>query len=216
MIAQKYKFFINNKILILCQNPGLVDEILDNEDLFIIKKYELPLQLTQTLEILLDNKNNSHLIIYDKDVDLLRKQLLAQYELIEAAGGLVENQNQEILLIYRLGFWDLPKGKIEKGETPEIAAIREVEEETGIKNLILGEKIKFERFLNEGTYHSYFYKEKSIMKLTHWYQMKYSGDTQLIPQIEEDIEQAVWIKKTELTKYYDKMYPSIREILKQI
>ncbi|MCO5249604.1 MAG: NUDIX domain-containing protein [Chitinophagales bacterium] len=213
MIAQKYKFFINNKVLILCQNPGLVEEILENDDLFIIKKYESQSQLQQAIDILYDSKNNSQLIIYHSDLEQLKQYLLSLFNVIEAAGGVVENKNQEILLIYRLGFWDLPKGKIEEGENPGQAAIREVEEETGVQNLFLGEKIHFKAQLNEGTYHSYFFNGQPTMKLTYWYKMRYHGQDTLVPQTEEDIEQAIWVSKTKLSTYYKKMYPSIREIL---
>jgi len=111
-------------------------------------------------------------------------------------------------VIYRRDFWDLPKGKIDKGEGTEAAALREVEEETGLKNLELGD------FLTE-TYHTYRSKKnKRILKRTYWYQM-HSTQEELIPQAEEDIEQALWIPPQEFLDHNKPVYENILEVVRK-
>ena len=128
--------------------------------------------------------------------------------IIEAAGGLVFNEKNELLMIFRRGFWDLPKGKVDEGETLEECAVREVQEETGLHNIKLGE------FLNT-TYHTYTLNNQSILKPSHWYKMEHWGNEILIPQTEEDISEIKWVSKVEAHDLKDKMYPTIRIIVEQ-
>jgi len=108
-----------------------------------------------------------------------------QYTIIDAAGGVVKNENGEILMIFRRQKWDFPKGKVEAGESWECAAIREVMEETGVHGLQLGDTLPM-------TEHTYTLNGTPILKHTHWYRM--TALTQALqPQTEEDIEQAVWV-----------------------
>lgn len=127
---------------------------------------------------------------------------------IIAAGGIVINELNEILMIYRRGKWDLPKGKLDKGEAIETCAIREVTEETGIANIQL-------RKLIGKTYHEYFdnWINEEVIKETYWYEMKVQNKTQLIPQIEEDIETVEWVNKTELPNKLKNSYKNIEEII---
>jgi len=106
---------------------------------------------------------------------------------IIAAGGIVVNPKQEILWIFRRGFWDLPKGKLDPGETIPQCALREVEEETGLTQIQLNEIITI-------TYHDYFdkYLNTQVTKETHWYKMSIHDLQNGIPQTEEDIEKMVW------------------------
>lgn len=127
---------------------------------------------------------------------------------IIAAGGVVTNGKEELLMIFRRGFWDLPKGKLDKGETIEACAIREVQEETGINDLELGNFIGI-------TQHEYFdkYLKEKVLKETHWYAMKAKDGQTLIPQTEEDIEEIKWVKKEELEKYLQTSYKTIVNII---
>lgn len=129
-------------------------------------------------------------------------------EKIIAAGGLVTNDNKELLMIFRRGKWDLPKGKLDKGETIEECAVREVEEETGVSNIELGGLIGI-------TTHEYFdpYLKKDVVKESHWYKMKVSGATTLIPQTEEDITAITWADETAVNNYLNDSYPNIVEII---
>ncbi len=142
-----------------------------------------------------------------KIVSLLEKSS-AMAELIFAAGGIVENENKEILLIFRRGKWDLPKGKLDEGETIEECAVREVEEETGLTSIFLGELI-------DVTTHFYNERGVEIEKETHWYAMKVSGVQNLSAQIEEQISEVKWVKESELSHYLSNTYDNIVAIIEK-
>ena len=127
--------------------------------------------------------------------------------IIIAAGGLVQNSKGEMLLIYRRGFWDLPKGKLDAGESIPDCAIREVQEETGIQTLELGQ------FICTTTHH-YFDKwiNKDAEKHTHWYAMLSLENETLVPQTEEDIEKIEWVPREQLPQYLLQTYPTIRSV----
>ena len=145
-------------------------------------------------------------IIYDPNFLKLKTALFKHFTVIKAAGGLVKNHKGEILMIFRRGKWDLPKGKLDMGETIEACALREVEEETGLKNLELRKLLKI-------TYHTYVQFGKHILKETHWYAMTSQGNENMVPQTEEDITETRWVKKTDLQNYLSNTFPSIAEIL---
>jgi 8-oxo-dGTP pyrophosphatase MutT (NUDIX family) len=128
--------------------------------------------------------------------------------IIEAAGGLVFNEKNELLMIFRRGFWDLPKGKVDEGETLEQCAVREVQEETGLQNIKLG------TFLTT-TYHTYDLKGKTIIKPSHWFRMENWDDEKLIPQTEEDITAIKFVTKEIAYSLLDEMYPTIKIIVEQ-
>ncbi|WBM73422.1 NUDIX hydrolase [Saprospira grandis] len=146
-------------------------------------------------------------LIPAKGLEALWKNVLAQFHYLEAAGGLVHHQ-EDVLAIYRFNRWDLPKGKIEKGESPEQAALREVEEETGLAALELGPKLP-------STYHIYWNPYKSLwsLKKTHWFQMKALANGPLMPQTEEGIEELAW-RPLQAMKTEANTYASIAELLK--
>lgn len=125
---------------------------------------------------------------------------------IIAAGGLVLNENSELLMIYRRGKWDLPKGKVEEGETIAAGAVREVQEETGLKQVILGEGLG----ISVHTYKAY---GEEILKETHWYRMEAAGSQTLVPQTEEDIEKIEWVNKTDLADRLQNTYANIADIV---
>lgn len=125
-----------------------------------------------------------------------------------AAGGLVLNERNELLMIFRRGKWDLPKGKLDEGETIEACAVREVEEETGLRNIQLHELI-------DTTLHTYTEKGKTIEKLTYWYSMRTDSKQQLIPQTEEDIQQIKWIPVTDIHTYLENTYDNIIAIIRK-
>jgi 8-oxo-dGTP pyrophosphatase MutT (NUDIX family) len=129
--------------------------------------------------------------------------------IITAAGGLVQNNEGAFLLIYRRGFWDLPKGKLDPGESIPTCALREVQEETGLQTLNVGPFICM-------TTHTYFdtWLQKDVVKETHWYSMNASAlvPEKLIPQTEEDIEKLEWVPMDRLPQYLLQTYPTIRTV----
>lgn len=141
----------------------------------------------------------------EKGFDKIRKV----FKLIYAAGGLIENDNN-FLFIYRLNKWDLPKGKLEMGESPEEAAIRECEEECGITQLSIVSTIP-------STYHIYKYKGSYALKKTFWFWMTTKHKGVLVPQIEEKIEKAQWMDKKQIIDMVLKnSYPAILDVIKPI
>lgn len=125
---------------------------------------------------------------------------------IMAGGGIVSNQKGEILFQFRRGKWDLPKGKLDEGERIEECAVREVEEETGLTNVDLGELIGV-------TKHYYQENGDDIEKETHWYAMSVTGDQNLVPQIEEDIMELRWVAKEDVDEYLTNTFDNIRDIV---
>lgn len=140
--------------------------------------------------------------------ELLFESFRKCFTYIEAAGGKVFNSDGDILGIFRLGKWDLPKGKVEKGESIRDAAIREVEEECGISGLTIVKELN-------STYHTYSLKGKQILKQTHWFEMSYSGSETLVPQTEEDIQLVKWLPIEDLSEFQANTYASILDVLNE-
>ena len=130
-----------------------------------------------------------------------------EMKVIVAGGGLLLNEHHELLMIFRRGFWDLPKGKLDDGETIEACALREVEEETGVGNLLSGGLLGITR-------HQYFdpYIKEEVIKETHWYAMNVMGRPALIPQTEEDITDIRWVPLQEVPALLENSFDTIREI----
>ena len=145
-------------------------------------------------------------VLWQTDLGKLKKAFFKNFQLIEAAGGIVQNKEKEILFIFRLGKWDLPKGKLEKGEDLEECAIREVAEETGVTGIKLKNKVG-------ETYHTYDAFGKHFLKISHWYHMKSQRSQPLVPQTEEDITGIKWISLKDLKEPLSNTYASIRDIL---
>ena len=147
------------------------------------------------------------LTIYGHDIKAVKKALFADYKTIRAAGGLVFNNKDEVLMIFRRAMWDLPKGKIDAGEKKKAAALREVREETGLQKLSIVKKLR-------KTYHTYRLENATkVLKVTHWYLMMCSDDTQPVPQQEEDIEVATWIPVGLVDEKLNRAYANIREVI---
>jgi 8-oxo-dGTP pyrophosphatase MutT (NUDIX family) len=147
-------------------------------------------------------------IIEDISERSLQEELHDIYQPVDAGGGLVLNEDGEVLMIFRRGKWDLPKGKRDDGEDIDYCALREVSEETGLQQLTLGEKIC-------DTYHVYAQNKENLLKHTVWYRMYGSQKEKLIPQKEENILEAKWVNEHDLGPIVFKAYEAIKEVLKQ-
>jgi 8-oxo-dGTP pyrophosphatase MutT (NUDIX family) len=135
--------------------------------------------------------------------------LMENLDIVVAGGGLVWNEHGELLMIYRRGMWDLPKGKIELKESIIHGAVREVEEETGVR-------VARTEPAPVTTYHAYTLKGKRWLKQTEWFTMlAQPGQLQLTPQTEEDIEEVRWVKRADLATYKDGCYPLIWDLVKE-
>jgi len=134
------------------------------------------------------------------------KNLIKQdFKIIDAAGGVVSNEKGKRLLIYRLKKWDLPKGKLDKGENFKMAAIREVEEETGVK-------VKLKKSITT-TWHTYTIRNNPILKRNKWYAMRCLDDSGMKPQKGENIEKVTWMSDDEISTAFKKSYRSIRYVI---
>ena len=159
-----------------------------------------------TIESVLETakaKKYSELFLFHVDLETLWNEFKWFFKIEKAAGGLVTNQNDEVLFIYRFDTWDLPKGKIEKGEKKKEAAIREVEEECGISGLKIEKKLL-------KTYHIFQRNEREVLKITHWYKMKTNFKGVLTPQLEEGITDVVFKNEEETKKALENSYENIR------
>lgn len=159
---------------------------------------------------LLDQDLLKGIYLYHPNLEWMWKKFQSNFKVIEAAGGLVKNNQNEVLMIYRLDKWDLPKGKIEVGETLEKTALREVEEECGIKNLEIIRPLS-------NTYHIYSEKEnKLVLKISHWFEMVNTSTEKLIPQKEEGITMVKYIAKNKLNELLDNMYANIKILFDEV
>lgn len=131
-----------------------------------------------------------------------------QFEFVQAAGGLVLNRNNEILFIYRLEKWDLPKGKVEEGEALDTAAIREVEEECSLFGMTIRKTLCT-------TWHTYIQKGEPMLKATAWYLMDYDGNDTPEPQTIEGITEVKWLGLDRLQKVRKNTYPSVIDVIEE-
>ena len=188
-----YKVFVNEK-------PIIITSSLKKENNFPV--YILENVVLDEVIHKLRNRKVKGVNLYTSDLQLGWDYFLSQIDVVSAAGGLVKNDNNEFLFIYRNEVWDLPKGKIEKGESIETAAIREVEEECAIFNLQILKKLT-------DTYHIY-YQDGNKLKLTYWFLMHSNYSGELIPQIEEGITKVEFIKEDNITEVLKKAYANIQ------
>lgn len=206
---QMYKIYINDTPLLLL-NTKEVSNTAKNYDEKLIARYPgKPKILLNYIDMLEKTDRYDAIILSSDDEKQLFKDFKSLFKRIDAAGGIVFNPKREILLIYRRGYWDLPKGKIDKGEKKKAAAIREVQEETGLDQVEIISKF-------QKTYHTYRLKDgRRILKYTYWYLMQ-TQEAELTPQAEEDIEQAVWMTKEDFLAKGLSSYGNIMGLLKRL
>ena len=175
------------------------------------KALVLPLAATsfQTiLQVLKETKAKKIYLIGD-DPATLMNIFKSKLPVVQAGGGLVQNENGKMLFIFRKGKWDLPKGKVDKGETLEKGAKREVKEETGVKKLQLNG-------LAGVTYHVFKRNGNYQLKETHWFHMKTTYTGKLKPELQEDITKAKWKGPKKMAKALENSYGNIKYLLKDL
>ena len=203
---QRYKIYINESPLILTQTSDLADETAFERSLIHAIYRGKPKMLMNYIELLEKNKHHEGIIIQSDNVTQLWKDFKSLYFYIKAGGGLVINPFGKVLLIFRRGVWDLPKGKQDPGETLAQTALREVREETGLTDLKIVEKL-------DNGYHCYMMSKQRTLKRTRWYLMDTQSPAQLVLQKEEGIQDAAWFDPRELPKLNMPMYNNIRDVL---
>jgi 8-oxo-dGTP pyrophosphatase MutT (NUDIX family) len=189
-----YKVFVNDKPLFL------TNEISKETDfqLFLLESIDIE----QLIIKMYQNKIQKASLYYPDEAELMRV-FKSKIPVSKAGGGLVYNNNGDVLFIFRDGKWDLPKGGTEKGEEIEQTAMREVEEETGVNNLEIVQKL-------QKTYHVF--KRNGIfrLKITHWFEMKSTFNGIPQGQIEEGIEKAVWLNPEQVKEALLNSYENIK------
>lgn len=200
-----YNVYINERIIRFMDVKGSIQ----GGDLILRLNGTESATVIQQLLVAFDtNKMVGELYFQCVDINASWKTFCSLYTILEAAGGIVLNSQSDLLMIFRNGKWDLPKGKIETGEEKETAAIREVYEECGVAKL----------GITDGpytTYHVYPYYDQQVLKYTYWYKMSCGDDAIPIPQLEEGITEAKWLNSEKVENVIDKAYHSIAQLVKK-
>jgi ADP-ribose pyrophosphatase YjhB (NUDIX family) len=199
-----YKVFFNESFLKICsQNEVSPEPGID------VYPYHSVIQFEKWIAEAEISKATVNYIFIHSIPEKVWNELKSLFTVIHAAGGVVQNAANGYLFIYRRGKWDLPKGKVNKDESFKDGAIREVSEETGLK------KVEIVCKLCE-TNHIYRLKNKLVLKTTYWYLMNNSGKEDLVPQTEEDIVEAVWLKRDDFNKVLCNTYGSITDVIEVV
>ena len=199
------KIYWNDKQIYLSQNSDKIIIELSRDEKFIFYKTKDEVDIHSALSEIINAESNCFLISHE-DLGFLQNAFFNHFHLIEAAGGIVLNNKKEILFIFRRDKWDLPKGKMEIGESPEICAEREIEEETGVTPLLINCKLT-------ETYHIYLEKGKTILKTTHWFLFNTEFHDKLIPQTEEGITDIKWFQQNEITAPLSNTFSNIKDVM---
>ncbi len=189
-----YKVFIENKPIIFQINPEVLTD-LNIADLW------------SDITSFLNSNETEMMVSIRKEKDFWK--FFKKHKYIEAAGGLVQ-RDDSYLFIKRNDLWDIPKGKLDPGETPEIAAVREIEEECGLIAPIIKHHLI-------DTWHTYEHKGKNVLKRTYWYWLDEGSEkTELVPQAEEGITAVAYFKMSELGPILSNTYLSIIEVVEAL
>ncbi len=189
----QWKIYFLDKLLILTDSPVEVDEY-----------YRMPSSELSRANVLKIFETTNTIVVLDKMIELYIEQFVGEFKWVEAAGGLVENEKGETLMIYCYRHWDLPKGHIDPGEKADETAVREIAEETGVAGA------KIVRFLCN-TMHAYGVYGEWELKQTSWYLCS-AESCPTKPQKEEDIANAKWCSPEEVEENLLYTYPTIRNV----
>lgn len=196
-----HKIYFDRRTIIICRP----EEATLSDPNAVEFHFKQPSDISALVEMFELSSTLEKIYIPSAEPEDCYKKICEEFREVNAAGGLVENRRGDYLLIKRDGLWDLPKGHQEAGEDIMVTALREVQEETGVDDLSLGDLICV-------TDHCY--KRNGIWHLKHtwWYRMYYLKPLDLTPQTEEDITKAAWVAKSSLPPFLKNTYPSIKEV----
>jgi 8-oxo-dGTP pyrophosphatase MutT (NUDIX family) len=203
---QIYKIYINEvEVLLRASKDVKFDEVMGPNTL--VAAYDgVKAHILQYIQFIEKAVSIKHFILHYTDFDKLKADFKSYFKEVKAAGGLVKNEKEQYLFIHRRGSWDLPKGKIEKGESKRTAAIREVEEETGLKKMVIISRIGVTRH----TYRSNV--GRRLIKKSYWYLIE-APRQPLTPQLAEDIIEAKWLSLKTFFNVKRRVYPNILDIV---
>ncbi len=199
------KIFFPEKIIYLIKDRKKFTE----KKTAVLQVIDSSADMSKTYEEFINKKNIKEIYFFNEDEEQLFAYFSKLFKVIDAAGGLVKNKKNEWLFIFRHNKWDLPKGKLEKNEAIADAAIREVEEECGIKGLSIVKQLP-------ATYHTYYMDSKTVLKRTYWFEMICTDQSPLVPQLEEGITDVQWLSKDNLKKVWDNTFDSVKEVISLI
>jgi ADP-ribose pyrophosphatase YjhB (NUDIX family) len=197
-------------MLVVSDNSCIFEEHYENMSIFDARGKNFS-GIDEVVNRWLKSSDNYYFIFESEEIliSFLIGYLMNKFSIIHAAGGLIKHPKKGYLLIYKRGYWDVQKGKVDKGETTEQAAVRECMEETGITGLSIEKNLGL-------TFHVFEQNKKYVLKITQWYLMCTSDDKLPVPQAEEDIEKIEWISGLqELTDKGGNTYSSIKEVMKR-
>lgn len=201
---QKTIYFHNKPLFLVNELTKEVQEYLHHEETVFIDEFN-----SHTIKAMIYEMEQPQIVrgvFLHTDVEALLNSFKKKLSLVLAAGGFVYTADEYLLLIFRRGKWDLPKGKLDKGEDLATCAVREVKEETGLSNMRLEAPLCV-------TYHTYHQYGEHILKESHWYMMKSTKDA-FIPQTDEDIEKCEWVPLDALSSYMHNTHASILDVMK--
>lgn len=202
-----FKVYFDNKPLFLCDSiDDAIEPYIHHDDAVFIDELNSHTVKSMIHEMQLEKVHAG--VFYHSDLKALQKAFYKKFTVIQAAGGLVVNEKKQLLMIFRRGNWDLPKGKLDTGESLEECAVREVEEETGLKNVKLNSPLLV-------TYHTYHEGTRFILKESHWYTMRVKGEQLLVPQTEEGILEIKWVTLTEAESLFPNTFPSVIDVIRE-
>jgi 8-oxo-dGTP pyrophosphatase MutT (NUDIX family) len=195
-----YKVHFENRFIIISSEPdrlqkyGLFHKFHDTNELYtLISDFQA-------------NKDIHSINIYGPDIKFIWKIFRIYFTEVEAAGGLVRHSSGKYLFIEKNGKWDMPKGHVEKGETPDSCAIREVQEECGICNHKIIKAL-------EPSYHTYSWEGISYLKKTYWFLMSYDEEIICHPQLEEGITRVQWLLPDEISNIKSLIWLSLNDLI---
>ena len=199
------KIYFNNKPLFLVNEISSdIEEHLHHEETVFIDDFN-----SHTVKAMIHEMEQSKIktgVFLHENVDAVLKMFKKKLVVVQAAGGLVHTDENEILLIFRKGKWDLPKGKLDAGEKLEECAVREIEEETGLKGVQIESPLII-------TYHTYHENGNHILKETHWFLMLAPKQANFVPQQEEGIDKCEWVPVDKLAPYMENTHGSIIDVV---
>lgn len=211
------KIFIGNSTVFLSahKNEKNVREAIRNKLAVESWEFTAKKKLAAKLEQIETEQSETTYIVLHDSLRELQKVFFSLYSHINAGGGAVFNEKDQLLMIYRKRKWDLPKGKADKGETIRHTALREIREETGIGQLKIIAPIKFLGGRQPCTYHTYWEKGRRVMKSTYWFLMTSNDQQKLIPQAEEKIERVEWCNSKKTEEHLKNSYHAIEEVVQE-